>query len=390
MPGKILVIHSSNEMFGSDQVLLRTVLALKTAGWSPLVLLPNDLAYTGELSRELERNRIPVRVMSLGILRRRYLLPHRAPGYLFTLLRAVLKVRRLIRAEQIRVVYSATGAVLCGAGAAALTRTDHVWHIHEILQRPFWMVKILSGIYVGFSRRLIAVSQAVCDHWVRINHGLREKMTVIHNGVDLDYYFPGAGRNAVRRKLGLEPDDVVVGCLGRIGTWKGQEVLLEALHLLGNGGQKVKGLIAGGTLPGKEFMLQVLWDRVGALGLEGRVVLQQFQKDVRPILEALDAVAVPSVKPEPFGMVILEAMAFGLPVIATNIGGSPEVVEDGSTGFLVPANDARALAGAISDLATCPQKRKQFGRAGRRRVAEHFSLPTYRKKVTAFFADLEK
>ncbi len=388
MPGKLLVIHSSNEMFGSDQVLLRTVLALKGDGWQPLVLLPNDLAYTGELSRELERRKIPLRTLPLGILRRKYLQPWRAPAYFLTLLRAVLKVRRIVRAEGVTVVYSATGAVLCGALAAALSRKPHVWHLHEIPVRPRALVKILGWIYGAFSRRLIAVSQAVADHWVGMNRGLRDKMTVIHNGVDLRYYSQGRQRGAVRRGLGLRADEVLVGCLGRIGTWKGQEIFLQALARLDKNRGRVRGLIAGGTLPGEEHKLQELRDQIQDLGLEHRVIIRDFQKDVRPILQALDLVAVPSVKPEPFGMVILEAMAFGLPVIATNTGGSPEVVVDGQTGYLVPPDDAQALAAAIETLRQSPQRRRLFGQAGRKRVTAYFSLPKYQKRVIELFASL--
>jgi glycosyltransferase involved in cell wall biosynthesis len=284
------------------------------------------------------------------------------------------------------VVYSATGAVLCGGAAAALTRTAHIWHIHEILQQPRLMVKFLSWIYAAFSRRLVVVSQAVYDHWATVNPRLRDKMTVIYNGVDLQYFSPGSMRARVRRRLGLRRNEVVVGCLGRIGTWKGQEVLVQALQQLHSATCPVLGLIAGGTLPGEEYRLQELEAQIQALGLAKRIRLQPFQQDVRPILEALDVVAVPSAKPEPFGMVILEAMAFGLPVIATNIGGSPEVVQDGVTGYLVPPNDAPALAAAVLALARSAPLRRRFGQAGRKRVAALFSLPRYQKRIVEFFA----
>jgi glycosyltransferase involved in cell wall biosynthesis len=388
MPGKLLVIHSSNEMFGSDQVLLRTVLTLKRAGWQPLILLPNDLAYTGDLSRELIRQDIPVRILPLGILRRKYLRPLRVVAYGVSLLWAMWTITRIIRAEKIKVVYSATGAVVSGALAAAWTRRPHVWHIHEIPLRPRWMVKLLGHFYAAFSSRLIAVSRAVLEHWCRIDRRMPEKMTVIHNGVDVKHYSSFGRRAALRRRLGAGPEEVLVGCLGRIGTWKGQEVLLQALARMGAGGRRVKGIIAGGTLPGEEFKLQTLRDQIRTLGLGRRAVLHEFQKDVRPILEVLDIVVVPSVKPEPFGMVILEAMAFGLPVIATNIGGSPEVVVDGHTGYLVPPNDPQALADTIQTLARSARQRERFGQAGRRRVTAFFSLKRYQDHVVRFFAPL--
>lgn len=389
MPGPVLLIHSSNEMFGSDKVLLRTALALKKARWTPLVLLPNDLPYTGDLSRELERQGIPVRSLPLGILRRKYFSPLRGLGFIMTFFRAVRTLRRIIREERIQLVYSATGAVLSGGLAAARERVPHVWHLHEIPLHPRWAVKRLSRFYDRYAQRVIVVSRAVYDHWAGLNGALRGKMTVIHNGVDPEHYRPSPRMPDWRRKLGVRPDEVLVGCLGRIGTWKGQEVLVQALQHLVQEKPGVRGLIAGGTLPGKEALLDRLRDQVRDLGLGTRVTLQPFQKDVRPLLEALDIVAVPSVKPEPFGMVILEAMAYGRPVIATKIGGSPEVVEDGTTGYLVPPDDAKALAAAIQVLMSSPRRRREFGRAGRRRVQKEFSLDRYRKNITAFFAALE-
>lgn len=385
MARKILVIHSSNELFGSDLVLLRAVDVLLQSGWAPLVLLPDDLPYTGLLSQELQERRCPVRSLELGILRRKYLKPLRLPAYLGQLFLAVLKVRNLIRQERAEVVYSATSAVLCGALAARLAKCRHVWHVHEVLARPRLLVRLLGWMLFKFSEQVIAVSRAVAAHWSQVEPRLAEKIRVIYNGLDLGYYTEPRSRPADRKALHLSNNDVLIGCLGRIGSWKGQEVLLQALARVQPHAPQVKCLLAGSTVPGEENKIAALKQLIQGPGLGSKVMLRDFQKDIRPWLNAMDIMAVPSVKPDPFPTVTLEAMAFSLPVVAANHGGLPEMVAEGETGYLTPPGDAEALAAAILKLAQDRKLRQRMGAAGRKRLEKLFPLQKFQREIMHVF-----
>lgn len=123
------------------------------------------------------------------------------------------------------------------------------------------------------------------------------------------------------------------------------------------------------------------------LGLGDDVVFTGELADTRPAYAAMDIFVLPSAQPEPFGGVVMEAMCMGLPVIATNIGGSVEQVADGETGFLIPAGDVGALADKLELLLRDADLRKRFGEAGRRRVAERFTLEGMVEKITRVYEE---
>ncbi|MEW6516888.1 MAG: glycosyltransferase family 4 protein [candidate division FCPU426 bacterium] len=389
MPGfKVLIIHSANELFGADLVLLRVVDTLQPAGWQLTVLLPNDLPYQGELERELQKRNCPVRVMPLGILRRKYLSPWKLPGYSWQLFRAVGAVRRLIKTEGIELVYSATSAVWCGALAALRAGRPHVWHLHEIVQKPRWFSRLLAAALNRWADRVIAVSRPVRDFWTGVQPALANKLVVIHNGLDLPFYDQPRDRPADRAALGIAKDEVLIGCLGRIGSWKGQEFLLDALAQLRSRHPelKFKCLLGGGGIPGQDQARADLEARIRQLGLGPLTVFKPFSPDVRPWLNALDVMAVPSLRPDPFPTVLLEAMAARLPVVATNHGGPTEMVVPGETGFLVEPGDVPGLAAALRTLILDPALRARQGTAGRLRLEREYSLARFQESIRRLFS----
>lgn len=385
---KLLIIHSANELFGADLVLLRVVDTLQPAGWQLLVLLPNDLPYQGELERELRKRNCPVRVMPLGILRRKYLSPLKFPGYAWQLFRAVGAVKRLIEAEGIQLVYSVTSAVWCGALAARQTRRPHIWHLHEIVQKPRWFSRLLAAALHRWADHVIAVSRPVRDFWVGIRPALDRKLAVIHNGLDLSFYDQPRNRPADREALGIAPEETLIGCLGRIGSWKGQEFLLAALAELRarHPELRFKCFLGGGGIPGQDQARLDLEAHIQKLGLEPVTVFKPFSPDVRPWLNALDVMVVPSLRPDPFPTVLLEAMAARLPVVATNHGGPTEMVVPGETGFLVEPGDVPGLAAALRTLMLDPALRGRQGAAGRMRLEREYGLARFQESIRRLFS----
>jgi glycosyltransferase involved in cell wall biosynthesis len=193
---------------------------------------------------------------------------------------------------------------------------------------------------------------------------------------------------ALRREWGVEPDEVLVGQVGRLSAWKGPEDLLAAAAQVAARRDKVRFVLVGDVVPGEEERLGRLRAQSAALGLEDRVIWAGFRTDVPQVMAALDLLVLPSRLPEPFGMVLLEAMATGKPVIATDQGGPREIVRDGETGFLVPPGDPTALAEAISTLAADAALRRQMGLAARARAVQRFSLTPYVAAVEALYQDL--
>lgn len=196
--------------------------------------------------------------------------------------------------------------------------------------------------YYRDASRLFACSGAVKRH---ISQGgfPSSKIEVVHNAIDSERYRPNSAiREEMRRKMGLEDRNKVILGAGRLVDWKGFDVLIRAFSLLRDSNSLLWIL---GDGPEKEPLQRLIEKH----GLESVVSMFSFVRDLRPYLWASDLFVLPSRTPEPFGFVLLEAMASGLPVIATAAGGPLDIIEDGKSGWLVAGGDENALAGCMRE-----------------------------------------
>ncbi len=215
--------------------------------------------------------------------------------------------------------------------------------------------------------RSIAVSESTRKEWGRRTFLSLRRIISIPNGVNAETFRRRSEAAEARRLIGI-PDDgrVLIGGVGRLAEAKGFDFLLEAVALLAGEPTGPSLALAGeGPLRGS------LVDRADKLGIADRVHFLGFHRDVRPVFEALD-VFVLSSESEAMPYAVLEAMAMGLPVVGTSVGGVPEIIVEGVTGSLVPSRDPQALAGALRPLLASPELRSRMGAAGRTRVVEHF------------------
>jgi len=215
--------------------------------------------------------------------------------------------------------------------------------------------------------RFVAVSDDL-RRWLIETVGIAaNKVETIHNGVDAER-FTEHGREAARRALGLAGEAVVIGTVGRLDPVKHHSGLIDAFALISDPRRQLALLIVGDGPCRAE-----LQRRAGRPDVAGRVHLLGDRADIPMVLKALDVFALPSVA-EGISNTVLEAMATGLPVVATRVGGNPELVEDGVTGALVGVGDCRALAFALHRYVSDPHLAALHGKAGRHRVLEQFTL----------------
>jgi glycosyltransferase involved in cell wall biosynthesis len=175
--------------------------------------------------------------------------------------------------------------------------------------------------------------------------------------------------------LGVPQGAPFVGMVGRITHWKGQEILAEAAALVLQSHPDVHFVAVGSYFADQSHYLRNLKSLINSLGLNGRFHLVDYRPDVTDVYQALDIFVLPSIKPEPFGRVTVEAMIQGRAVIATNHGGTVELIEDGVTGMLVPPSDPKSLAAAIELLLADRTLREKMGRAAACYAKENFGLP---------------
>jgi glycosyltransferase involved in cell wall biosynthesis len=245
--------------------------------------------------------------------------------------------------------------------------------------------RLLVAAANRWAARALAVSGAVRDAWTAA--GLAsERVTVVHNGVDVGGVRLGAGeagaaRAAIRRELGVAADAPLALTVSVLRPGKGLEVLLEAVPAVLDALHRARFAVVGDG-PARE----PLQASAAAAGLTAALVWTGFRRDVPDLLAAADLFVLPSLD-DAFPTALLEAMAAGLPVVATRAGGIPEIVDDGATGRLVPPGDPAALARAVAALLGDPAARRALGRAGRRRVAERFSTAVWLGRLEAVYAE---
>ncbi len=196
-----------------------------------------------------------------------------------------------------------------------------------------------------------------------------DKVTTIYNGIDMKDFPSNPGAAAiVRQTFDVQPDSLLIGTIGRLHRAKGLPDLLSAMVRVQEYDPEARLLLVGGGELREELETQA-----ETLGLSNAVIFAGIRNNIPEILGALDLFVLPSLW-EGLPLVLLEAMAAGLPVVATAVGGTPEVVVDGVTGLLVPPHDPQSLAQAIIRLLGDPDLRRRMGQAGRERVERHFTV----------------
>jgi glycosyltransferase involved in cell wall biosynthesis len=250
----------------------------------------------------------------------------------------------------------------------------------QVLKRP--LVSFVHGVLGNLPRRTIVLSDHV-GAFIR-EHGRvgGSKIRRIYYGLDPAPF--ESATPAPRSSFGFAPEDVVFVCVARFAPQKAHGVLLRAVAQVES--PRVKLLLVGDDPFGDGRRRAEAVAR--SLGLEGRVVFAGIRRDVPSILAMSDAFVMSSLW-EGLGLVFLEAMAAGLPVVATRVSAVPEVVVDGETGLLVPPQDAPSLAAALRRLAEDPALRQRLGRAGRARVRERFGLERMIEETLSVYREVK-
>ena len=244
--------------------------------------------------------------------------------------------------------------------------TAHGWAFTEG-KNPLarYLLALGERLAAKVTKKIICVSEHDKELALRFRVAPEQKLVVIHNGMEPSLYINADG-SKVRFELGLKEDEILIAMVARFVPQKDHDTLLQSLSLLP--GRKFKAALVGGGEREAFFR-----KKVGELGLGDNVIFLGERRDVPQILAASD-IFVLSSNWEGLPRSIIEAMMAGLPVVATRVGGVPELVEDGVTGFLVPPKDPDALAEALQRLIADPELRLRMGQAGRKKALKEFTL----------------
>ncbi len=251
-----------------------------------------------------------------------------------------------------------------------LFRRKCCFHI-PIPSRYSIQTRILRGLTFNLLSKLIFVNSMTRKAYKKLYGVPLSKSVTIHNGIDINAFSPLTlkhSRVRIRTQLGAGPDDIIVFAAGNLTEVKGHRYLINAMYLLKQRRLAVKCWIAG-----QGELREQLEKMASSLDLNKKCCFLGYQDDILSLLGSSDIFCMPSLN-EGLPYSLLEAMSAGLPVVASNVGGIPEVVTNGREGFLVPPMDPKALAGAIEVLASNIGLRKRMGISARETVKERFSI----------------
>ncbi|MBN1977596.1 MAG: glycosyltransferase [Anaerolineae bacterium] len=347
---------------GAETFVRRVTPRLRQSGWNVRVV---TLVGGGSLAHDLRADNVPV--IELAASKR-------------DLSCALVRLYRLWRREPPALIH--THLYHAGIVGRIMARFMHlapvIVHQHGPESYRSRLRTVVDRMIASWGACYVTSCQAVAEVLHRRERIPPARIYTIYNGLDLK---PDM---SVARPTDwpVPPGALTIGCVGRFSSEKGQLDLLEALACL----------CPDAPLPhciflGDGQMRPYLKQRRSTLNLIERVHFMGVRNDVKSWLSCFDLFVLPSLW-EGISLALLEAMAAGLPVVATAVGGTPEVVVDGVTGLLVPPADPDALAQAISTLLRNPDLRRSLGQAGQRRVLEHFSMTSTVRRIIALYEAL--
>ncbi|MCI0514527.1 glycosyltransferase [candidate division KSB1 bacterium] len=294
-----------------------------------------------------------------------------------------IKIARLLRKEKIDIVHTRNfAALLYGATAASLARTQAVigdirGYIPPDQGQKCRQLSFLVSKFVAVSqdiRRLLAGEYRIDGTGVQ----------TIYNGVDFNYIPVPPRKKIARRALGFALEDLIIGTVGRFEPVKDYETLLRASAPI-----LYKNRLAKLLMVGDGSQRETLQRLAIELGISAQTVFTGYQNGVSNYLEAMDLFVLTSLS-EGISNVLLEAMATSLPVVATAVGGNPEVVVQEETGYLVPVGDVRTISEKIEGLLSNPMLARQMGQVGRQLVEQKFTIEKMVTEYQRLYIDILK
>jgi glycosyltransferase involved in cell wall biosynthesis len=376
----------STHLGGAERSLLELIEALKDTEYESIVILPKA---RGPLLTELKDRGVSHTVLVLPeiLLTATRQRPLSSVFQVLLMSPSVAKYLRdlihTLRKHRVDVVHT-TGIKMhiLGAWASRLARIRVLWHLRDILTER--SVRLMLKATAAIARpKIIANSRATATSY-------GDNIEVLYNGINTEIFSPRSDTSSsadIRRIKDLP----TVGICGVLAHWKGQSVFIGAAEIVLRQNRNVQFVIVGDEIydtRGESGVRARLEEQIEKTGFSKSITIVGFHNDMPKVYNALDILIHASIKPEPFGRVIVEGMSCAVPVIASRDGGVTEIIYDGQDGLLFEPGDANDLAKKILHLLNDQDLRKRLGEAGRNKILSTFSFSIFRKRLLSLIREI--
>ncbi len=387
---RILYLDHTAVLGGGELALLALIKELDRTRFDPAVLLFSEGPLVAEMQAITETHVLPM-PQELVDARRESMqnasgLPWQKVSGMLRFLRALSRTIEQLRPDIIHT--NSLKSDLMGGLAARYLGTPVVWHIRDRIDEdylPARAVRVFRAACGTVPNGLIANSRATLES-LHLRPG--KPAVVISSGIDLQPFVRSAASAETLSASVASGRDLRVGLIGRICPWKGQEVFLRAAARVLERRPAVRFFVVGAPLFGEDAFESDLRLLAAELGIAGRVEFTGFQRNMPDVIAKLDLVVHASTIPEPFGQVVVQGMAAGKPVIATEGGGPSEILRQGVTGYLVPRGDPELLAQAVLDVLAHPAAAESVAHAGQQHALARYGTETTTRIAEQFYATM--
>ena len=370
---KILLAHSSNDLYGASKILLNIIELLINEGYKVYLFLPE----TGPLHENNIIKKCNINIIEFGVFRKRYFNFFGLINRFYHIIKSTFAIKSFISKNKIDLVYTNTSTLISPTIASKLSGIPSIFHVHEIPVSSKLYTKFLTTFFNIFSTRLISVSKSVANYWID-NGLLKEKIKTIYNGFNFNF----------QTKKKLYESELVFCNISRIIPYKGHIFLIELFYELSKYKKDLILNIIGDTLPEYESYYYKLRKKVKQYNLNEKIKFIGYESDVTKHLKKSNFLIHCPIQPDPLPTVIFEAIESNTPVIFTNLGGAYEILDSGKNGLIIDHLSLKKSVESILQFINNRVEQEKNVRNAKSFVKKNFPLNSFNYNLKTLISEI--
>lgn len=375
----IIYLNQTAKMSGAEQSLLSLWKGMDSK-FKPILLLPEKGPFMDSASKQKIETIILPELPKWG--------ERNQLKKLIQIIQSAFKLKKIIQEKKAKLIHANSPRIGYVSGLAAKSaRIPSIIHVRDIYLSPFGS-SLKAFLFDCLADRIIAVSKATKESIIAKRPSLAHKTKVIYNGINFEEIDAIKPIN-IREKYIINDNIALIGMVGIIHPVKGIDILIKAAPLIIKDFPQVKFFIIGDVMtPDGQFYLQELKELIAKLDLEEKVIFTGYQENIIAIIKSLDILVHPALYPDPLPRAVLEAAACSRPIIASRVGGLPEIIDHNFSGLLFEPGEVKSLAQACLLILKDRALGECLGKRARQKIKEKFTLENHCHQIESLYLEL--